>query len=122
MFYGGIEFPETSALELSKQRNFEGLQNGLQRSGTAPQSIDHLCRGWPTQRAPESQYETLTESADTFRFTWRRSPDRTQGQAQTKNYVEEWVGEQMKRRRVGQLVEDTQPTRSSPADDKPQGS
>ena len=119
MFYGGIEFSEISAVELSKQRNFKGLQHGLQQSGTAPQDIDRLWQTWPIQRAPESQYESLTESADTFRFTWRQAPDSTQGQAQSKNYIEEWVGEQMKRRRVGRSAMDAKPNRSSPADDKP---
>ena len=121
MFYGGMEFSEISAVELSKQRNFKGLQNGLQRSGTAPQDIDRLGQGWPTQRAPESQYESLTESADTFRFTWSRAPDPTQGQAESKNYIAEWVGEQMKRRRVGRSAGDTKPNDPSPADDRPEG-
>ena len=121
MIYGGIELSEISALELSKQRNFKGLQHGLQQSGTAPQDTDRLWQAWPTQRASESQYESLTESEDTFRFTSRRAPDPTEGQAQSKNYIEEWVGEQMKRRRVGRSAVDTEPNRSSPPDDKPEG-
>ena len=121
MVYGGMEFSENDAVELSKKHKFEGLQNGLQRSGTAPQDIDRLWQEWPTQKVPESQYESLTESADTLRFSWRRSPRPTKGQAQSKNYIEEWVGEQMKRRRLGRSAEDTEPARRSPAHDKPEG-
>jgi hypothetical protein len=99
--YGGTEYSETNALQLFTHAAFGGLHRAISQSRFLPQSLKILCQGQPVKVFPESQCRSLTESQSEglFAFTKHRQARHKTDQEQHKESTENWVREQLKRRR-----------------------